>query len=86
MDSPAQFTSEEGAGKDLYACHNNEAVFARLLGRHSQRRDHVTSNFSPDLGYVSACNPWDEEDIPNFFDPQIGLLHALTLARTPPPL
>jgi hypothetical protein len=30
-DVPAQFTSEEGAERDLYACHNNEAVFERLL-------------------------------------------------------
>jgi len=28
---PAQFTSADGEGKDLYACHNNDAVFARLL-------------------------------------------------------
>lgn len=30
-DEPAQFTSEEGEGRDLYACHSNEAVFDRLL-------------------------------------------------------
>lgn len=28
---PAQFTSADGEGKDLYACHNNDAVFAKLL-------------------------------------------------------
>lgn len=28
---PAQFTSEEGEGRELYACHRREAVFARLL-------------------------------------------------------
>ena len=32
---PAQFTSEEGAGRDLYACHNKDAVFARLLSSRS---------------------------------------------------
>lgn len=30
-DEPAQFTSEEGEGRDLYACHSNEAAFDRLL-------------------------------------------------------
>lgn len=35
---PAQFTSEEGAGRDLYACHNKDAVFARLLSSRSGRR------------------------------------------------
>ena len=28
---PAQFTSDDGEGRDLYACHNKEAAFARLL-------------------------------------------------------
>ena len=28
---PAQFTSEEGEGRDLYACQSSDAVFARLL-------------------------------------------------------
>jgi hypothetical protein len=31
QDIPAQFTSEEGEGRDLYACHRSDAVFARLL-------------------------------------------------------
>ena len=35
---PDQFTSEEGAGSDLYACQSNEAVFARLL-------DHTSGDF-----------------------------------------
>jgi hypothetical protein len=30
-DEPAQFTSELGEGRDLYACHSNDAVLARLL-------------------------------------------------------
>lgn len=30
-DKPAQFTSDEGEGRDLYACHSKEAAFARLL-------------------------------------------------------
>lgn len=31
LDSPAQFTSLLGAGKDLYACHSKDAALARLL-------------------------------------------------------
>ena len=31
---PAQFTSAEGEGSDLYACHIKEAAFARLLLEH----------------------------------------------------
>lgn len=30
-DEPAQFTSEEGEGSDLYACHSNDAAFDKLL-------------------------------------------------------
>ena len=30
-DTPAQFTSDEEEGRDLYACHSKEAAFARLL-------------------------------------------------------
>jgi hypothetical protein len=30
-DIPAQLTSEDGVGSDLYACHRSEAAFARLL-------------------------------------------------------
>lgn len=30
-DLPAQFTSDEGDGRDLYACQRSEAAFARLL-------------------------------------------------------
>jgi hypothetical protein len=31
-DEPAQFTSELGEKRDLYACHSNDAVLAKLLG------------------------------------------------------
>lgn len=30
-DEPAQFTSDDGDGRDLYACHSNEAVLDKLL-------------------------------------------------------
>ena len=30
-DAPAQFTSMDGPGSDLNACHSREAVLARLL-------------------------------------------------------
>lgn len=30
-DLPAQLTFELGVGRDLYACHSNEAVLAKLL-------------------------------------------------------
>lgn len=30
-DGPAQFTSDDGDGRDLYACHSNEAVLDKLL-------------------------------------------------------
>jgi hypothetical protein len=51
-DRPAQFTSEDGKGRDLYACHSKEAVFARLLGMKISSIGlsfaHVTA-FLPDL-------------------------------------
>jgi hypothetical protein len=31
QNEPAQFTSEDGDGSDLYACQSNDAAFARLL-------------------------------------------------------
>lgn len=49
-DEPAQFTSDEGEGRDLYACHSNEATFARLLWLSSSGRFvHVMMNCLPDL-------------------------------------
>ncbi len=44
---PAQFTSDEGAERDLYACHKREAVLARLLNITSlELYYHVTTHFS----------------------------------------
>ena len=40
---PAQLTSEEGEGRDLYACHSKDAVFARLLFLYQENSHVMTS-------------------------------------------
>lgn len=94
-DRPAQFTSEDGEGRDLYACHNRDAVFARLLWMQISAMvsfDHVMV-FLPDLeNGLSIFAEFGEigkgsENLPSFFDLRRGLLRVLgSVCRLPPSL